>query len=280
MRPSYRVCLVGSVPEIPEVFEDLPCEVTLAEHLDALLAAIAARKPDLVLCDYPNLAPIRDADPQLPVIVLAAEAPHDKVLAAMELAYAYFSPPFDPAQIREMVIEALENPDVADGIKVDSRDPKFTTLRLRCRVSTADRLIRFVLQMKSDLSPEDRIEAAMAFREMLLNAIEHGGKLNPNAWVRVTRVRTQRTVVYYIQDPGAGFSRGHLPHAAIENPEGSPAEHLKIRAEQGMRAGGFGMMMTQQLVDEVIYNEQGNEVVLIKHFDRPPLTPPAPATGS
>jgi len=267
MRPAYRVLLVGNLPELSDAFENVRCEMILAENLPSALATIAARKPDLILCDYPSLAPLREADPQLPVIVLAAEAPLEKVLEAMEKAYAYFSPPFDPEQIREMVIEALENPDVADGIKVDSRDPKFTTLRLRCRVSTADRLIRFVLQMKSDLSPEDRTEAAMAFREMLLNAIEHGGKFNPNAWVRVTRVRTQRTVVYYIQDPGAGFSRGHLPHAAIQNPEGSPAEHLKVRAEQGMRAGGFGMMMTQQLVDEVIYNEQGNEVVLIKHFD-------------
>jgi anti-sigma regulatory factor (Ser/Thr protein kinase) len=32
-----------------------------------------------------------------------------------------------------------------------------------------------------------------------------------------------------------------------------------------MRPGGFGIMLTKQLVDEVIYNEIGNEVLLIKH---------------
>ena len=31
--------------------------------------------------------------------------------------------------------------------------------------------------------------------------------------------------------------------------------------------GGFGMLMTKKLVDEVIYNQKGNEVILVKHLD-------------
>jgi hypothetical protein len=34
-----------------------------------------------------------------------------------------------------------------------------------------------------------------------------------------------------------------------------------------MRPGGFGIMMTRQLVDELIYSEHGNEVLLIKYLD-------------
>lgn len=267
MRPAHKVLLVGNLPELSDVFEGLFCQVELAESLQAAVDAVAAGGLGLVICDYPSLEVIRKASQSVPVIVLAPQSPHEQVLAAMEKAYAYFSPPFDPQQIREMVLEALENPDLADAIFVESRDPSFMTLRLRCRLSTADRLIRFVLQMKSDLPQEDRRNAAIAFREMLLNAIEHGGKLNPNQWVRVSRVRTRRTIVYYIQDPGPGFSRAGLRHSAISNPTDSPAEHMKFRMEQGMRAGGFGILMAQNLVDEIIYNEQGNEVVLIKHFD-------------
>jgi anti-sigma regulatory factor (Ser/Thr protein kinase) len=33
-----------------------------------------------------------------------------------------------------------------------------------------------------------------------------------------------------------------------------------------MRPGGFGMLLVRQLVDEVMYSETGNEVVLIKHL--------------
>ena len=33
----------------------------------------------------------------------------------------------------------------------------------------------------------------------------------------------------------------------------------------GMRPGGFGIFMTRRMADEVIYNEEGNEVLLIKY---------------
>ncbi|NWF86047.1 MAG: ATP-binding protein [Bryobacteraceae bacterium] len=107
----------------------------------------------------------------------------------------------------------------------------------------------------------------MAFRELLLNAIEHGGKLDPEKWVNVCRVRTRRTVIYHIQDPGEGFALEGMKHSALTNPEDAPDEHMRYRQEHGMRCGGFGILMAQRLVDEVIYSDQGNSVVLIKHFD-------------
>ena len=45
----------------------------------------------------------------------------------------------------------------------------------------------------------------------------------------------------------------------------SPSTAIK-RAELGMRPGGFGMLIVRQIVDEVVYNERGNEVLLIKHL--------------
>jgi hypothetical protein len=34
-----------------------------------------------------------------------------------------------------------------------------------------------------------------------------------------------------------------------------------------MRAGGFGLLLASGTVDELIYNEIGNEVLLIKYVD-------------
>ena len=39
------------------------------------------------------------------------------------------------------------------------------------------------------------------------------------------------------------------------------------RAEMGLRPGGFGMLIARQVADELVYNERGNEVLLIKHLD-------------
>jgi anti-sigma regulatory factor (Ser/Thr protein kinase) len=38
------------------------------------------------------------------------------------------------------------------------------------------------------------------------------------------------------------------------------------REDQGRRPGGFGMLIVRQIVDELVYNERGNEVLLIKYL--------------
>jgi len=56
-------------------------------------------------------------------------------------------------------------------------------------------------------------------------------------------------------------------HAAILNPEGHPLEHEHVRNLQGLRPGGFGILIARNMVDEMIYNGRHNEVVLIKYLD-------------
>jgi hypothetical protein len=42
---------------------------------------------------------------------------------------------------------------------------------------------------------------------------------------------------------------------------------MQVREEKGIRPGGFGILLTKAKVDEMIYNEARNEVVLIKYLD-------------
>jgi anti-sigma regulatory factor (Ser/Thr protein kinase) len=84
----------------------------------------------------------------------------------------------------------------------------------------------------------------------------------------ITGVRTRRAVVFYVRDPGAGFSRKSLAHAAIGNPVDDPTAHILQREAEGMRPGGYGLLVTRGAVDELIYNEIGNEVLLIKYVDQ------------
>jgi anti-sigma regulatory factor (Ser/Thr protein kinase) len=70
----------------------------------------------------------------------------------------------------------------------------------------------------------------------------------------------------HISDPGKGFSLDFLPHAAISNPDDSPVKHVEVRAEQGHRPGGFGILMARNLTDELLYNERGNAVLFVKYL--------------
>jgi anti-sigma regulatory factor (Ser/Thr protein kinase) len=77
-----------------------------------------------------------------------------------------------------------------------------------------------------------------------------------------------------VKDPGEGFSLDEIKHAAISNPPDEPLRHQEFRDADGLRPGGFGVLMTRNLVDEVIYGERGNDVVLIKYLDLNSLQEP------
>jgi anti-sigma regulatory factor (Ser/Thr protein kinase) len=268
--------------------DQLVREVDHANGPASAIVRLAAKPYDLVIINHTSesdvteeqLAYLRAAQaaarPSSRFILLVSSNTLRKVIEALRHGvFAYFSRPFDPVAVRYAIVQALSYGTWSEGIEVLSADPDFISVRLRCRLDTADRLTQFMKELPCGLSESERGDLSMAFGEMLLNAIEHGGKLDANEWVCVTRVRTQRTVVYYIHDPGAGFSRSHLTHAAISNPPDDPVAHVEIRVKENLRPGGFGMLMATQLVDEVIYSQKGNEVILIKHLDSPRTTSPS-----
>jgi anti-sigma regulatory factor (Ser/Thr protein kinase) len=123
-----------------------------------------------------------------------------------------------------------------------------------------------VQRLGADLPEEVVVSVAEAFRELLLNAVEWGGQLDPNRKVRIACLRTSRMLMYRIADPGPGFNFDNIPHSALSHPD-EPFEHMKVREEQGLRPGGFGLLMVKANVDELVYNEQHNEVVFIKYLD-------------
>jgi anti-sigma regulatory factor (Ser/Thr protein kinase) len=64
-----------------------------------------------------------------------------------------------------------------------------------------------------------RNSVGLAFRELLLNAVEWGGTLDAAKRVRVVRARARGVLIYRITDPGPGFRVDDLPHAAVAAPQ-------------------------------------------------------------
>lgn len=108
-----------------------------------------------------------------------------------------------------------------------------------------------------------------AIMEMGGNAIEWGHRKNAELPLRITYRINPDSITLIIRDQGPGFDPGNLPHAA--KPE-DPISHLDLRGDLGIRDGGFGIMLARGLVDEFQYNEQGNEVTLVKRFLTVPKT--------
>ena len=198
---------------------EAPSDVDRAESPADAIVRLALKPYHLVLIDHTAEGDLTEEQlgymralqairPAAKTIVLVSHTTTRKVIEALRHGvFAYFSRPFDPSAVRDAIAQALSIPNWSDGIELLSAAPDFISVRLRCRLHAADRLAQFMRELPCALADQERSELSMAFREMLLNAIEHGGKLDPNEWVSVSRVRTKRTIVYHIHDPGEGFSR-------------------------------------------------------------------------
>jgi CheY-like chemotaxis protein/anti-sigma regulatory factor (Ser/Thr protein kinase) len=212
---------------------------------------------------------VRRIRPDMPVVVMTVDSTAEKIVSAIRgNAFSWLRKPFEAQAVREMVESALTKSRLKYDIEVLSASPRWLELRLRCDLETATRALQFVREMEPELPEAEREKVALAFREILFNAVEHGGGNDPNVHVTVTYMRADGALLFRVRDPGPGFSFDKLRHSALSNPVDSPAEHAKNRDALGMRPGGFGILLTRAFVDELLYNEKGNEAMLIKYMHR------------
>jgi anti-sigma regulatory factor (Ser/Thr protein kinase) len=188
-----------------------------------------------------------------------------------ERAFSYFSKPFSMDTLAAMIGMAVDGPSWDDGIEIISATPDWIRLLVRCDLKSAERVLQFLDEF-AELPDPEKHDVGVASREMLLNAIEHGGKFDPAQKVEIGYVRARHMVTCQITDPGTGFTMDEIPHASVANPPDDPLRHVVYREAQGMRPGGFGVLLTQKLIDELIYNQDGNDVILVKYIgiDVPP----------
>jgi len=275
---SRRILLVdddrGLVLALSTLLKDVGHDVETAGDGPDALALLRERAFDIVLLDIglPTmsgldvLAQARAlAKPPLVIMMTADDTPETVLESVRRQAFRYLRKPFPPNAIIEVVNDALGS---AAGLsfEVVSARPEWLELVVPCSREMADRIQSFVMQLDAHLPEDVREAVGYAFRELLMNAVEWGGKLDPNHKVRISCVRTKKMLLYRIADPGQGFDIDGLKHAAIAHPD-DPIRHIQVREEQGLRPGGFGLAMTRSLVDELIYNEARNEVIFVKYVE-------------
>jgi anti-sigma regulatory factor (Ser/Thr protein kinase)/ActR/RegA family two-component response regulator len=241
-------------------------ELAKRDAFDLIITGRKTRGPD----DVEFLRKIRGARAHVRLIILTDEwTPGDVITAMREGAFSYFSAPFSAAVVAETVRAAMDDPCWDDGIEILSANPSWVRLMARCEIETANRLVQFLQGIRNPhIAEEDRADVVTAFREILLNAMEHGGHFDPSQHVEISFVCGRRAVICRVKDPGKGFSQDELRHAANASTPEDLFRHVAVREEKGLRPGGFGMLIAKKLVDELIYNEQGNEVVLVKYLDK------------
>jgi CheY-like chemotaxis protein len=253
------------------------------------LDVIAREGPDAVVTDLqmPDLngldlvLQVRARYPLIPVILMTAHGSEELAVRALQSGAASYVPK------RELSRDLL---DTVEAV-IESAHGKRDRTRLMATLEQTES--RFVLENDPSLIPPlvaylkenvfrmsgsdetGLIQATIALREALLNAMEHGNLQLDSALreqdehsyhalarerrqqhpyrdrrVHVTARETRDEAVYVIRDEGPGFDTSRLP---------DPTDPANLE-----KRSGRGLLLMRAFMSEVRHNDRGNEVTMIR----------------
>jgi DNA-binding NarL/FixJ family response regulator len=277
---SAHLLTVDAKPDliaaIPDALRQRPLSVSHAHGADDAIAQLRQSKVDLVVADIdtPDLSDvellrrIRQESPDMKVFVVSTGREQRMIAALLrQRAYLVMIRPVASIRLLDAIEHSLGVSNWEEDVELLSGTHEWFQLRIACKLQAAERAAEIFREVPPDMLESDLDEFSTAFRELLMNAIEHGARSDPQMSIFVNFIRTEVASVLYLRDPGPGFSMTGLEHAAVANPDGTLA-HAEVREQLGIRPGGFGILMAKNMVDELIYSERGNEVILVKHRKR------------
>jgi serine/threonine-protein kinase RsbW len=115
-----------------------------------------------------------------------------------------------------------------------------------------DHIVSPILALAADLGycSQDQFALRLGLEEALSNAFRHGNKCCTKKKIKARWAVDDRQVVIFVSDDGPGFTPGSVPDPRKD-------ENLE-------KPSGRGLMLMKAYMTEIRYNEQGNEVCLIK----------------
>lgn len=209
------------------------------------------------LRDKPNLPKV--------IVMTADDSPETLLLTLRKQAYQFVSKPVQPAALVELLRNTLAAPTGLPAMVVLSARPGWVEVLVPCARDVADRIQSYILQLELDLPQAVRETVGLVFRELLLDAMEWDGHLDPNRKVRIAFLRARRMLLYRIADAGSGFRVSDSPAGAAGRQADASVETTGHRDRaMGLRPGAI---MARAQADEVLFNEARNEVVVVKYLD-------------
>jgi len=225
---------------------------------------------DLVISDLAS-CPVDDIDglqliaqiskkATAPVIV-SADATEANVRKAFKVgASNYLQRPYDQENLDKIVEKTLSYklrrvesapilPHVRETIEIE----------LPSDVRYLDGVLSYLVERaaKFGIVRPDASNIFVALDEALANAIKHGNKSDPSKTVHVRADISTREARFTISDEGEGFDIAAVPDPC------DPANLFK--------PSGRGVMLIHHIMDDVRYNQRGNEVVMVKFPESPKI---------
>jgi serine phosphatase RsbU (regulator of sigma subunit)/ActR/RegA family two-component response regulator len=292
---SYRgsILIIDDNVDLLEYLKDFfmiyNYEVILAESGNEGIEKFREFSPDIVISDIrlPDksgnivVKEINEIDKEVPIIVITGYSDHNLILSAMKNgAVELLKKPFKPKDLKYLVSK-IETLFRKIKVKLSSSFVQWEKRQLKIfnDIHLISSVTDFIFANVDYLFGEVNF-MKIGLQEILINAIEHGNlKIsyeekqqlltsgdyqnilrekaslpeNADKCVEIKVFSTPDYLKIIVEDMGDGFDLSEIPDP--ENPENF------------LNESGKGIMMTLNAYDEVIYNEKGNRVTLIKYAD-------------
>ncbi len=253
------------------------------------LVRCEANEPDLVVTDFnmPSmdgmqlLNRLQHKFPQVPVIIATAVGSEELAVTALQQGAASYVPKIlmarDLGRVVDTVLAASQDRRQTDAVLT-----ALVRQELRFSFPSDRRLVRSAISTLQEFgmrfgafTDRERTRVGVALEESLLNAIIHGNlevssklrDLDDGSYEKLIALRVGKSpykdrrvevvaqfsaeqVEFVIRDEGPGFDVSQLP---------DPTD-----PENVARAHGRSVLLMRTFMDEVSYNETGNQVTLMK----------------
>lgn len=213
------------------------------------------------------LTHIKKSKPEISVIMITANPNEMLMLRSLKKgASDFLQKPFDKETFllsvrAEIGLRGHERRSVT-RTEIESDIKNWVEITSSSEFHQVERLRRFVAVLyETDLSEEEKNRVRFVIDELCRNAVEWGNSANENLMVKLSYCLFDDKIVFKIEDQGSGFNLNSLP-----DPTENPMEFQKKRKLMGKRVGGYGIYLSRKIMDEILYNEKGNIVIMKKNL--------------
>jgi DNA-binding response OmpR family regulator len=199
----------------------------------------------------------------IPVIMLTAKAFHEDVVHGLSVgADKYITKPFEQNNLLTEIEKQVQK-------KKELRESGILgeiEFHIQSDLKYLEQLneMTTLLFKYTPLTEKDITDIHFVLLELGKNAIEWGNKNQKELPVHIQYITDREKFTIHIRDHGSGFNFQRYLDSTY-----CLAGEYKIREKEKKRSGGLGIMLARVYMDEIQYNEKGNEVTLIKCFTEP-----------
>ena len=140
-------------------------------------------------------------------------------------------------------------------MKIGCSMPKINKeIRVKSELANVKGLSREVLKAldRFKLDQKTLSDIKLAIEEALINAITHGNKSHPDSEVGLSYRIDSKKASIIIKDQGKGFDYHKIPKV--------------VKNRDISKTSGRGIFLITHVMDEVRFNESGNQITMVKYL--------------